>query len=252
MLLGLYQCGILLPSHGVDEILRIIDQGCPIVAYQVVTPLRVGIAYAPWEGEHIAVILARQPTGYQSTTPGSTLHENASIAHSRHDAVSSYEVHLLRIRLREMLRQQSALCQHFLSRCLVLLRVEVIESMRQYCHCFIPILQCLAVCVDIHAVGHAAHDEHLWTMLSQLLYKPSDEILSIGGTMACSHDIDHPLLVQVGCTHVEQHQWSIFTFLQPLRVTTVVHGNDLYAISLVILPFRFRPFHRVSKVLQSA
>ena len=70
--------------------------------------------------------------------------------------------------------------------------------------------------------------------------------------MARSYDVDHPLLVQVCCTHVEQYQWSIFTFLQPLRVTTVVHGDDLYAISLVVLPFRFRPFHRLPEAFQSA
>ena len=129
-----------------------------------------------------------------------------------------------------MLRKQSALCQHFLGRCLVLMWVEVVQSMRQYSHCLIPILQRLAVCVDIHAVGHSAHNEHMWTSLFQFLHKPSYNILSVGGAMPCSHDVDHPLLIQVGCTHVEQHQRSVFTLLQPLRVTTIVHGDGLYAI----------------------
>ena len=69
-------------------------------------------------------------------------------------------------------------------------RIEVVETVGQYCHGVKSILQSTAVRVDIHAVCHTADDQHLRTELSEIFDKPLDEILTIGCAFSGAHDTD--------------------------------------------------------------
>ena len=70
---------ITLPSHGADHVGSRCDEHCPVVAYQIITSLRILGPYRTWKGEDVTMVGLGYPCRDESATPVSTLHQYACV-----------------------------------------------------------------------------------------------------------------------------------------------------------------------------
>ena len=105
--------------------------------------------------------------------------------------------------------------------------IEVIKPVGQHPYGGETVGQSLPVCVDVYAVGQPAYDEHLGAKCPQVGHEAAYEVLSVCRAVACSHDVDHSLGVEVGVAEVEKYERCIGTLLQALRITWVVECQRL-------------------------
>ena len=78
---------------------------------------------------------------------------------------------------------------------------------------------------DIYAVRQSTDNQHLRTQCAEVSNESSDDILSVGGAMACSHDVYHMPLVEVGTTFVVEKQWSIRTLAEALGIVGITDSQ---------------------------
>src|SRR5574344_2549607 len=119
-----------------------------------------------------------------------------------------------------------------------------VQSMCQYTHGLVTIVQGLTVGTDVHAVSQSADDEHLRADAMQVVGKAADDVYAILGAEPGAYDIDDLLLIQVGCAAIVQYQRRIIALPEPRRIRLIVHAQRLNAMLEVILQLCFRPFHR--------
>ena len=129
-------------------------------------------------------------------------------------------------------------------------RIKFVQTMGQHAYGLIAVGQGLPMRMDIHAIGQATHDKHLWAKFLQFPDEAGDNLLPIDRAMASAHDINDPQLVEVGVSLVEQHQWGIVHISQTVGIVLVVQRQRRDAILHVVFEFHFRPFQRLVSILQ--
>ncbi len=200
--LPLFHLTSYLPPHRLDEVLRRHDERRRVILYHPVTPLRERHPHRPREGKHVTPILLGDTAGDQTAPLVRTLHQDGSIRHPRHDTVPLPEVVRQRLRLTHILRQQTPVTDHLRCRVPMVMWIDTVQSMRQHPHRVEAVLQSVTMCMDIHPVRQSTDYQHVRTQLPQVTDKTTDDILPIGSTLPCPHDVNHPLPVQVRHTFI--------------------------------------------------
>ena len=80
--------------------------------------------------------------------------------------------------------------------------IDLVQSVSQDTHRFEPLPESIAMGTDIDAIGQSTDHQHLWALCSQVSDETTNEVLPVGGAMACAHDIEHITLVEVGTTFI--------------------------------------------------
>ena len=111
---------------------------------------------------------------------------------------------------------------------------------------------------DIYAVRQSTDNQHLRTQCAEVSNESSDDILSVGGAMACSHDVYHMPLVEVGTTFVVEKQWSIRTLAEALGIVGITDSQhadvvlcDKLHLSRCPMQCVFPMFHRFTQSRRS-
>ena len=84
----------------------------------------------------------------------------------------------------------------------VAIGIYLVQAMSKDAHRRIPVLQCPAMYMDIHAIGQSTDHQHLLAVMTKVADKPTDQVLSIRRALTGTHDTDDLRLVQVSITFI--------------------------------------------------
>ena len=104
--------------------------------------------------------------------------------------------------------------------------------------------------MDIHAIGQTTYNQYLRTLPAKVADETANQILSIDCDMTRANYTHDLRLIQITVTPKVEHQRSIRTFPESLRIVVIVECQSANTIFLHVFQFIIRPFHRFIPVPQ--
>ena len=106
--------------------------------------------------------------------------------------------------------------------------IDLVESVRQHTHRLVAVLQSTTVCTDIDAISQTTDYQHIGNQSSEVTDKVVYQILTIGGAVACTYNINDMALIEVCRTFIIEHDGSIVTLSETLWIVIIIQtqGTD--------------------------
>ena len=112
---------------------------------------------------------------------------------------------------------------HLYGRIAMARRIDLVKAMGQHTHCLKTIRQGIAMSTDVYAVCQSADYQHAREQSFEVADEVLYQILTIGGTMARTDNINDSLLVEVGSTFIIEYDGGVVALTETLRIVGIIH-----------------------------
>ena len=164
--------------------------------------------------------------------------------HARHDAVAPHEVALVGVGARGVFREQCAASfNHLPCRVAVHRRIDAVEAVGQHADGVCAAVHGRAVRHDVHAVGEAAHNQHVRHEAFQFGAKLAAHQSPVFRDMARAHYRHDVLPVQIGVAFLVEQGRGVGAVAQQKGEIRVVERQDANGMAFAEIQFALRLFH---------